>query len=86
MNQDHGATTAAMVLKLRTSDGVDFDMEASMVSMSQTLRTMMTYKMPASGVVPMQGINSSVFAKIVEYCKRHTTVVDESAGKVVIDA
>ncbi|XP_042480226.1 SKP1-like protein 1A [Macadamia integrifolia] len=63
---------SAKVFVLRTCDGETFEVDESVVYVSETIKNMIEAGC-GEDVIPLPNISSKIFPKVIEYCKKHVS-------------
>jgi len=69
------------MITLRSSDNVEFEVEAAVAMESQTIRLMIEDNC-ADNSIPIPNINSKLLSIVIEYCTKHvhTTKLEDAAA------
>ncbi|XP_068666699.1 SKP1-like protein 16 [Aristolochia californica] len=70
-------------LKLRSSDGEDFEVKEALVLQSGTIKAMINNLPPTLKVVPLVRVTTNVLQKVMDYCDTKAATADneEDEGK-----
>uniref|UniRef100_A0A0E0LZ43 SKP1-like protein n=1 Tax=Oryza punctata TaxID=4537 RepID=A0A0E0LZ43_ORYPU len=71
---------AGKMVTLISSDGARFDVPEAAARLSQTVLDGMKDDSCASNGIPLPNVPGDVLAKVVEYCTKHTSVVNSEAN------
>ena len=73
------------MIRLRTSDGEEFEVEEAVAVQSQTIRHMIEDDC-ADNTIPLPNVTARVLSKVLEYCKKHLVHKDDDASLKSWDA
>ncbi|MQM12250.1 hypothetical protein Taro_045166 [Colocasia esculenta] len=75
------SSTGRKMLVLRSFDGEEFKVEESVARLSETVKLLMEDGCADDDHIPLPNITGEALAKVLEYCKKHAAVGEESAVK-----
>ena len=70
------APSDGKVIRLRSSDGEEFEVEEAVANQSQTIRHMIEDDCADDGI-PLPNVTAKILSKVIEYCKNH---VESNSG------
>ncbi|KAL5699548.1 SCF ubiquitin ligase complex protein SKP1b [Ranunculus cassubicifolius] len=67
--------SSSKLITLTTADGQSFDVEKSVVSVSETIKNIIEDDCSDEGI-PLPNVTGPILAKVIEYCKKHVEASD----------